>query len=883
MLDCSPRALALATPLVLAPALCAQHFGAEPTDPFDVRSPSGAHVLHVDPDSPRGDGAATYRLSRGAQVLWTKTLDSTLQHVVLGDDGAFAGAATRRLAEQHETELVLLLVGPDGAPRFEARIPQDEPSFMHGPDFPTALGCVSLAEHDRVVFRLHRNDAENGFTGGFEEWRVVRWSNGEALATVAPARALGSASEVHRFTALRPIRGLPLVAAHALVLNFRPREQGALFAVLDLEGRPAWERREPHDYETAGGEERGDRLWSWVAEHGALLDCDEPGRFALALAKEAKRVRFQVSPDPARAGGWSVEEVDRVEHTLPVPNEQRAAPPEYPPLALEAAGTIVLEGAGTATERLRGFDVDDRGRLGTIVRAAGKEPRFVLRGASGESVADVVLHLGPIENLAAPEAVWLKGERWLVHARTWGDDERAYAWWLDLPAGSLSEIEGFECAPIEKADGSFDGGFVALTSKSAPYTIVTTLSSFDARGKLRWQCLEAYGQSEDGLFSPEAVAVSPKGEIGVLDNIKHLIQRFDLAGKLVGEIELEKVLGREPSYPSELGVDPQGNWIVYDFDGAPPVLRVTHDGKLTASFTPRYAEGREFRPPDGLRAAPDGTLWATDGYALVRLNEQGVVDHVLGDAPSDASLGEVEHAFVDHTGRILLADERTHAIHVFDAQGKPAALCKLDPRDVDEDTEIRCIAVAPDLSIHVGPLADEDHPYRGFAASGAPLGKDFFGGTNRFQPATGRRWEVYWDEVHLHAPDGPELEKHLRTPDDRWLTSSDDSAAAADGTLVVAARGRFHVFAPDGKPRVSLDAPWGAGFARLALSRTHVFASSGEEVWRTDLASGAIAKAKLGSELTDGAVTVPAWREEARELWIVDCTAKRVLRYRVKN
>ncbi|MCK6447707.1 MAG: hypothetical protein L6Q99_15045 [Planctomycetes bacterium] len=883
MLNCSPRALALAALIVLSPTLHAQIFGAEPIDPFDVRAASGGYVLHVDPDSPRGDGAATYRLSRGAQVLWTKSFDCTLLHIVLGDDGAFAGSATRKRGEPHETELVLMLVGPDGAPRFETRLPQDEPSFMHGPDFPYADDCIALPEFDRVIFRLHRNGAGGGFDSQFEEWRSVRWSSGEALGALVPARNLHEPRGVSRFTAARPIRGLPLVAVQALILNFEPREMGALFAVVDFDGRPVWEQREPHDYERPDDKDGEDRLWSSVTRDGALLASDEPARFAIALVREAKRVRFEVTSDPTRSTGWRVTEVDRTDHALAIAAGPSDAPPEYPPLALELVGTIALQGAGSNAERIHGFDVDDRGRLGAIVHADGKEPHFVLRGANGESIADVALHLGPIEKLSAPQSVWLKGERWLVHARTWGDDDRAYAWWLDLPTGSLSEIEGFDCAPIEKADGSFDGGFVALTSKSAPYTIVTTLSSFDAQGKLRWQCVEAYGQSEDGLFSPEAIAVSPRGEIGVLDNIKHLIQRFDVAGKLAGEIELEKVLGREPNYPSELGVDPQGNWIVYDFDGAPPVLRVTHDGKLTASFTPMYAEGREFRPPDGLRAAPDGTLWATDGYALVRLNEQGVVDRVLGDAPSDASLGEVEHAFVDHTGRILLADERTHAIHVFDAQGKPTALCKLDPDDVDEDTEIGCIAVAPDNSIHVGPLADEDHPYRGFAASGAPLGNDFFGGTNHFQPASGRRWEVYWDEVHLHAPDGSELEKHLRTPDDRWLTSSDDSAVTADGTLVVAARGRFHVFGPDGKPRVSLDAPWGAGFARLALSRSHVFASSGEEVWRTDLSSGAISKAKFGPELTDGAVTVPAWREEARELWIVDCTAKKVLRYRVKQ
>jgi sugar lactone lactonase YvrE len=851
-------------------------------DPFDVRSSSGRYVLRVEPNEAHGRGAASYALSQDGEVLWAKELDCTLEEVVVGDDGAFAGAA-RRSTPSNETELVLLLSGPDGAPRYRLGLPP-EPGMMHGSDYPSCNGALLLPEQDRVVFRVvhHRQGFDT-----YEEWRVVEWSTGKEIATSVPAAQLEETRGVNRFAVVRGLRGTPLVVAQALVLDFDPLvgAMGTTFAVFDLTGKPVWQRREARDYVLEDMEETT-RLWGWVAEHGALFDCEEPRHFEFALVREGKRVRCRVSEDPARPDAWSVAEVGREDYDLPFDEEDIQGSKPTSDFALELVGTIDVGETAPPVQLISSFDIDDRGHLGAVMVSEGAPARFVLRKPSGEIVSDLEFHLDVPRQLFQPQATWLQADRWLVHVTEYAEDDssRAHAWWLDLPGGTLTKIPEFECHPIDEADGTLDGGFLALTSTTIDNGPVQTLSSFDRAGKLRWRAIDANGQRDSGLFSPEAVAFSPQGEIGVLDNIKGLLQRFDSTGKLVSEIVLEDVVGWELRYPTELAVDGDGNWIVGDLLGSPPILRISREAQLTSSFETKHANGAAFRAGGGVRVAPDGSLWTSDGFALMRLSALGVVDHVAGDPPDDDQLGLVQEAHIDHAGRILLVDARTKAVHIFGSDGRRQAVCKLAADDLDGTTRIGWIAVDRELSTYVGPVADEEHRYRKFAPNGKPLGACAYLGVNLFQPATGRRWQLasYEGTVQLFSPEGVQLKRIDKGADGRWLDHCRQSAVAMDGTLVVEARESYHVFSPDGEPLRSLPIPTEVRFAILALSKSYVFASGAGKLWRTDLETGAIRCAEL--EVNESSrFLVPAWREELGELWLADLVAKKVFRYRVNE
>jgi hypothetical protein len=185
------------------------------------------------------------------------------------------------------------------------------------------------------------------------------------------------------------------------------------------------------------------------------------------------------------------------------------------------------------------------------------------------------------------------------------------------------------------------------------------------------------------------------------------------------------------------------------------------------------------------------------------------------------------------------------------------------------------------LSIHVGFVVRDQRRYRKFSSHGEPLDGEAFGGV--FQQASGRRWQASQGVVRLYASDGTEQKQILHSPDGRWFDYSRTCAVAMDGTLVVQSRDRYHLFSAEGEPIRSLPIPVRTDYANLALSGSHVFATSVASVWRTDLNSGSIQYARLEAAAGNFALLVPAWREEVGELWLVNPSTKQVLRYRVKE
>lgn len=872
----------IAIGLLATHAASAQLYRNTDVDPFEVRSASGAWTLFVDPSSSTGIGPASYRLAHGAELAWTKSFPFTLENLFVGEDGVFAGTAHDR-DEDHT--LTLAVIANDGTPRYQKAL-AFQSSMMHGPDFPLARGLFADPEHDRVVFRID-NHLDND---EYEEWRAVRWSTGEVISSTRPSPPVERERGFSSVFAAVPIGGVPLVACCWLEYQTdweaHTHSQGARFAVLDHDAHAVWKLDLPHDYEKDGDDRGESQLLDWVRTSGQALVSTAPKRFDALVVADAQRVTFEVTADAAAKDGWSVREVAREPHAIVIEPSERMrekAEVKFAPLAVSFLGAIELQVGKSAPSEIYSFDIDDRGRMGHMVTGKDKSSRFELRDSRGAVVHDIPLALPPIEKLSAPSAIWIRGDRWLLYARTWDEQALCLAWWLDLPAGTLTELVDFDCSPIEQADGTFDGGFVALTSKSMEYTIETTLSSFDSEGHLRWRDSEAYGQSEDGLFAAKDVRVSPRGEIGVLDNIRNLIQSFDAKDcKLTGALELEKILGREPEYPTELGVTPEGNWIVYDFSGSPSVLRISHEGQSTASFTPHFGDGRPFMPKDGIHVAPDGRMWATDGFSLVRLDDSGAVDAIAGEAPDANSLGQVECAFLDSTGRALLADERTHAVHVFDGEGKRVAVCNLAPEDVGEQSEVGCIAVGSDGSVHVGLGDYSVSKYVVFQASGQRLRSDALAGRSLFEPGKSLRWNFLRDGVRLLDAAGAEKKKLLRGFDNRWLDCADEACLAADGSLAVLSRGRLHVFSGEGEPIASVDAVGVPEYSCSAFADTRVFFAYDKSVWCLDLATHSLRKADFGQELTSSAEAI-AWRTEANELWLLDAQAKKVLRYRVQK
>src|SRR5205814_297968 len=141
-------------------------------------------------------------------------------------------------------------------------------------------------------------------------------------------------------------------------------------------------------------------------------------------------------------------------------------------------------------------------------------------------------------------------------------------------------------------------------------------------------------------------------------------------------VDLKKSWRRDPNYPSEIMPDVHGGFIVHDFDGDPPFVRMRADGTVRGSLRPRHQDGRLVDTVAGLCTAPDGRIWACDQHALLRLDDDGVVDFTLGRDPRLEDLDKIAMVTGDRHGHLYAVDERTGAVHVFDAEGKKLRTCK---------------------------------------------------------------------------------------------------------------------------------------------------------------------------------------------------------------
>jgi streptogramin lyase len=105
--------------------------------------------------------------------------------------------------------------------------------------------------------------------------------------------------------------------------------------------------------------------------------------------------------------------------------------------------------------------------------------------------------------------------------------------------------------------------------------------------------------------------------------------------------------------------------LLEDFHGSPLFIRMRADGTIRSEITAKQPDGRVLDVRAGIQAAPDGRLWACDGYSIVRLTDAGIVDRVLGQAPEGRQLGQIAGIAVDRQGHIYAVESRTGSIHVF--------------------------------------------------------------------------------------------------------------------------------------------------------------------------------------------------------------------------
>ena len=513
-----------------------------------------------------------------------------------------------------------------------------------------------------------------------------------------------------------------------------------------------WSLYLPHDYDPPA--KQGDKnnnpsiseatheaLISSLRDTGAILPTTHPGQFALHLVSRNQRVTFAVTRAPHQQ--WQVHEAQRQSYPSPQQTAHAAhaaqlakaeAWARVPLRSLNYKGytQLPVSPAGASVRYVENFTVAAPHRLAFIRSLPERPDALVVVDDNGR-----VQQQQALSSLMQPSdpqgccsiwsgLTWLGGTRYVVTQSSNNSDGIAKAWIVDIATHRINPVNGFRATMIKRVAAFQDGGFVLLGIRSEKYTMTDFMSTFTAQGQLL-RTLEDDGEvSPASLFSPEDLCVTRDNQIAVLDNIRHGIQIYDREGHYQQTIDLAKAWHREPNYPSEIMADPQGGFVVNDFNGQPPIVRMTAQGTVEAQFQPRYRDGRTFYIRDGVQIATNGSLWTSDGYAMLRLqvkrklpgklpgqaqvilgrvtnNQDGIVDRAIGTAPQVAHLGQISDLLIDQKKRIYALDDRTHAVHVFDRQGHRLYFCQPLPTDFDEDNGSPTLSISSHGEAFVGP------------------------------------------------------------------------------------------------------------------------------------------------------------------------------------
>ena len=708
----------------------------------------------------------------------------------------------------------------------------------------------------------------------------TRLPDGKAIERIQPRELQPDNASLRRLWSVQALPATPLLLVQWSKTNSDDRRGDTRFALLDSTFKPVWTLDRPDEYRDAATRQR-------VEARGAVLDTG-PAQFALWLGAAGQRVDFEVSKSATPDDAWQVQETARSPRATLDP-----AVPAAPAIAMRTLprlGSIELDGGQPrAPAPFSDFSIDDRGRFGLLRCACGGRASFQLLQADGLLLREFAMDFLPNAASDQVAVAWIDKDRWLLVS---SDQQHATGYWLDVATGSVQPVAELQSPPVKQLARDGLGGFVALTSWHHEYTIEQSLRAFDAAGRERWVVGDGYGD-DSKLTSPEDLTVTTDGVVVVLENVVNQIKRFDRNGLPLGRTELKTAWDREPNYVAGIEADATGGVIVYDFQGSPEFVHMRADGSVSESYTPVMADGRRFRAIGNVQLGAAGRRWTSDGNALMQLAADGKVTQVIGTTPDGSALEQIVAMHITRAGRIHAVDERSGAVHVFDANGEREHTCRPAVDDYDEDLSLPSITVSDAGDIYVERSAAGSRPqYLHYSADCVRIGIETVGvdrisETWLAQPGSDRRWIVGMDTLFLVDADGKLRAEQTRDAQGAWLVDPEIPAAAADGSLVLYSGRRqgddsinakpapsFVFFAADARPLRQIRAPATVStWSPLSYDGRFVsfVAEVGEDrraVHLAEAATGAIWRVTEPS-----AKWIRAWLVQAAigpELWVFD-------------
>ncbi len=844
-------------------------------------SPSGHYVLTVDPSHRLGEGKGSYRMVRDGKESWKKDLDYTFWEASVQDDGSVAGYAYTqgwRAMGRDAGNFVVAILNPDGSERMNRTVARIESRALHTAPGPLARGC--LVANGRFIIRFDEN--ANDLMKRGERWEVYNIAKG----TQDPDKTLaGQDLGQHGFSMVFDVHAVPgtkLILVSRVVHRYGQKAtQGIHLALVDRSCKEVWSKEWPDEFSGI------ENFSAWMLESDELTASGDlkPSQFVLRSVKSQSRTTFLVSQAGEEA--WKVEEVGQAPEAVTL-RHHRARDQKLvgTPVTLEHRGTITLDGGSgdSAPLGVPNFEFDGAGRIGFISVASGPL-EFSLVDPQHPPAKKFPLGMKHEDGLAFPGCSWIGGDKWVIVRGSYDDHGKTSITVLNTADGSLTPAPDVECPSPSTGQGIFgmgERGFMVMGGFRSRYQVKRIGQDL----KSNWEF-----DGPDVIGSPQSIAVQPDGTVGILVGISDVICVFDEKGAFKRKIDLKSTLGRKPNYVSGLAEDAAGGWVLSDFSGTPSVYRLNADGGIVKSFTPHYADGRKLEIHGRLNRGPDGRLWTTDQAALLRLDDDGKVDLVVGRAPDASSLSDIHELVVTARG-IFAVDAHNYGIHIFDVLGKRQSILKPDPADFGSRNELATLAVAGDGSVYLGNRQMfGGSKYLKFAADGSRAGfeRGMSGEVSDewvFRPGSQERIVLGYERVFMVDAEGKKARTIERRADRKWLDHPHAAAIASDGTFAIIADPSswssgdgesVTFFTAGGEPVRTVELP-GMRFARIALCGRHACIMDENTLTLIDSGTGECRQFTVPGDHKQSWL-YPYASPDGKEVWLLDGDAKTLERY----
>lgn len=845
---------------------------------------SGDFQLVVDPTHLNACYQAHYTVYRQGGVIWSKQLPFTLWKARITDDGYVVGYAYTqgvdgifgRGNDPRPGHMVVAIVDPNGNITLQEKHKRTESQFLHAAPSPLAADIELDGNQESFLLRIENTNLNNRE----EHWWYYDIRGARRTKELDTAFCL---SDGYNSRSILHVRSVPATELWLVQMwTYQNRKSGAAFFVCDSSGSKIWELEALGDYEVSD-EVVEDTLREQIWRSGAIVPEKQPKQFTLQLVKTSEKVTFLV--EKTANPEWQVSEVNRWRSVYPIGRDLSA----ISNLTLSATGEVDLRAEQTGGvyhpvhDVACGFDVDAQGSFG-FIRHKDDTYKFVSVDSDGKLLTEFEMALEIPSDFQLDGIANVGAGHFVTTASSMGVGSRALAWNIDVKAKSVDPLSNFQSPGIDCLAGMNNGRFVVLATNRGKYTMSSQLQICDSTGERLELIEEEYESYPHKLFSPAAVTINSVGEICVLDVIRKEVVIYGDDGRYRRTLELERLWGREPSYPSGIAGTNDGGILVHDFDGRFPLVQMTLGGKVTREIDPRPAEGRKtLYGGRNVRVAPDGRLWLMDGSQIVRLGQDGIVDKRLGIPVAPQVLGRIGAIHVDRAGRFYAQSSQTGAVHIFDATGHRQRIVHHE-RLLDLGYSQRPINLTDDGELVVSD-GDLNRETLLFFDEGGELVDTLLppAGPVFYQPVQDKFLCSDYTQLLVASRDGSVQHRIRRHADRTWLEHLHSVAVASDGSFAVLTShsdpmvsSKVSIYECDYTPRCTMESDRYASL--LDYDGSFLVINSKHGLLLFDANGTQLGMVKPDSDTTDSTWLFPYLVRERRELVLIEQSDEPIIR-----